>query len=278
MKKKAGNNVKKVWWVILVVAILGAIIGAGYLCWDLYSQYTAGNEYKNFKPTNPPAETATQPSTYGDTSDAPLDNIAPTDVTEENGDINFTRLKEINPDLYAWIRVPNTMIDYPIAQSADSDSYYLDHNMYGDWAFAGCIYSEKSNKKDFSDPNTVLYGHNMLNGSMFRQLNNFRDEDFFTNNPYIYVYTSTHTLTYEIFSAYEYDNRHLINSFDFSNKEVFKEYLDYAKKPTHSMMTNTRETSVTEDDKIITLSTCLGDIDTSRYLVQGVLIKDEPNE
>ena len=86
------------------------------------------------------------------------------------------------------------------------------------------------------------------------------------------------TLTYEIFSAYEYDDRHLLYSFDFSDKKVFREYLDYAQNPTSSMMYNTRSLNVTTDDKIITLSTCLGDIETSRYLVQGVLIKDEPSQ
>lgn len=270
MKKKSR---KKIWIIILFLAIAAAIAGMSFICWNLYMEYTAGQEYII------PTEQATEPATYGDTSDAPLDNVAPTGVIDDdyNGEINFKKLQEINPELYAWIRIPNTMIDYPIAQSSTDDSFYLEHNMYGEWAFAGCIYTEKCNSKDFSDPNTVLYGHNMLNGSMFRHLHNFRDEQFFADNRYIYIYTPTHTLTYEIFSAYEYDDRHIMNSFDFTDKEVFAEYLEYAKNPVNAMMANTRrDVNVTADDKIITLSTCLGDIDTSRYLVQGVLISDEP--
>lgn len=279
-KKKAA----KIWWILLIVAIGCAIVGASYLCWNLYNQYTSGREYDNFKPTNPAASDTTQPPTQppagsiqGDTSDAALDNIPPATIIDANGNINFDELSKVNPDLYAWIVVPNTMIDYPVAQSSNGDNdYYLTHNMYGDYAFAGCIYTEQGNSKDFSDPNTVLYGHNMLNGSMFRQLHNFRDEQFFNENEYIYVYLKGHKLTYEIFSAYEYDSRNLLNSFNFFDKEVFKKYLDYAKNPTNAMMENTRNISVTENDKIITLSTCLGDFDTSRYLVQGVLVKNEP--
>ena len=172
------------------------------------------------------------------------------------------------------------MIDYPIAQYlGDDDTYYLQHNMYKESAFAGCIYTEKANRQDFSDRNTVLYGHNMLNGSMFRGLHNFQDKTFFNNNPYIYVYTPERTLTYEIFSAYAYDDRHLLSSFDYEDDKVWQEYLDYAKKPVNSAVGyNSRKTDVTVSDRLITLSTCLGSSGSLRYLVQGVLIKDEPAE
>lgn len=271
---------KTIFRVILTIAIVLLVCGLGYICWYLFNIYTSGHEYENLQqPTNSPTEKATESTAAtGDTPDAPPDNVAPKEVHDTvNGSINFTKLWEINTDLYAWIKIPNTAIDYPVAQySGDDDSYYLNHNMYKESAFAGCIYTEKLNKKDFSDPNTVLYGHNMQNGTMFRALHSFRDKDFFDANKYIYIYLPDRTLTYEIFSAYEYDDRHLLYSFDFSDKKVFREYLDYAQNPTSSMMYNTRNLNVTADDKIITLSTCLGDIETSRYLVQGVLIKDEP--
>lgn len=275
MSEKKQNSV---WKAVFVIAIILVIAGLAFVCWYLFNLYTSGSEYENIKPTESVTEVKTEAPSGGDTPDAPLDNIAPSEVHDTvNGGINFSELWEINTDLYAWIKIPNTMIDYPIAQyQGDDDSYYLTHNMYKESAFAGCIYTEKLNSKDFSDPNTVLYGHNMQNGSMFRALHSFRDEDFFNENQYIYIYLPDRTLTYQIFSAYEYDDRHLLYSFDFTNKEVFQEYLDYAQNPTSAMMYNTRDLDVTTDDKIITLSTCLGDIETSRYLVQGVLIKDEP--
>lgn len=275
------------WKTVFIIAIILVIAGLAYICWFMFGIYTSGSEYEGLRTSTENNNTVNTNNSYmgedatymaGDTPDAPLDNIAPESVKDTiNGGINFTELWNINTDLYAWVNIPDTMIDYPIAQyPGEDDAYYLSHNMYKESAFAGCIYSEKGNKKDFSDPNTVLYGHNMQNGSMFRALHSFRDKSFFDNNQYIYVYLPDRTLTYHIFAAYEYDSRHLLNSFDFNDKTVFQKYLDYAQNPTSSMMYNIRDLDVDSDDKIITLSTCLGNVQSSRYLVQGVLIKDEP--
>ena len=279
------ENRQNIWKLIFVIAVFLTIAGLIGVCIYLYNVYTGGNEYEDFKNKVRVSSSATEQIYTGnpsneDTPDAPLDNVAPDIVRDTvNGGINFTELWKINPDLYAWIKIPNTMVDYPVAQySGDDDEYYLHHNMYKESAFAGCIYTEKENKKDFSDPNTVLYGHNMQNGSMFRGLHSFQDKSFFDANDKIYIYLSQRTLTYKIFSAYEYDDRHLLKSFDFSNKEEFKNYLEYAQNPTASLTFNKRDVDITTDDKIITLSTCLGNSGSSRYLVQGVLIKDEPAE
>ena len=193
--------------------------------------------------------------------------------------IDFAAEKKEYPDIYAWIDIPNTNISYPVVQSPTDDSYYLNHNAKKEYTKAGAIYSELKNNKDFSDPNTVLYGHNMLNGSMFRDLHKFRkDEEFWNNNKYIYIYTPGHILTYEICAAYKYDNRHILNSFDFSDEAIFEEYLETVKNP-KSLIVRKREPQVeiNKDSKILTLSTCISD-PAYRYLVQGVLIKDEPTK
>ncbi|MEE0945921.1 MAG: class B sortase [Acutalibacteraceae bacterium] len=188
--------------------------------------------------------------------------------------IDFSALKERNEDVYAWIRIPDTKVDYPILQSGDKpENYYLNHNIDGEYEFAGCIYTQKLNSKDFSDPNTVIYGHNMKNGTMFKALHKFRNKDFFEANKYIYIYTPGHILTYEIYAAYKFDNRHLLYSYNYDDKEVFKEYVEMTKNPKSTIVNVRSETQVTENDKIITLSTCIND-DNYRYLVQGVLIDD----
>lgn len=209
---------------------------------------------------------------------------SPTGATEETtvteplatNPINFEELTGLNSDLYAWIRIPGTVIDYPVAQSRDKDdNYYLHHNYLGNYEFAGTIYSQRHNTKYFIDRVTVLYGHNMLNGTMFAGLHKFSDEDFFEENRYIYIYTDGHILTYEIFAAYEYDDRHILNSFEFSDDEVYAQYLEDCLNP-HSGNSNVREgIELTVDDRIITLSTCTNYNSSMRYLVQGVLINDE---
>ena len=89
----------------------------------------------------------------------------------------------------------------------------------------------------------------------------------------IYIYTPGHVLTYEICAAYRYDNRHILNSFNFKDPKVFEDYLETVKNP-KSMISRTREVELNKDSKILTLSTCIGNHDY-RYLVQGVLVKDE---
>lgn len=101
---------------------------------------------------------------------------------------DFGQLHEQNEDIYAWIVVPGTQVDYPLLQS-ETDNYYLDYNLDHIKGYPGCIYTNQCNRKDFSDYNTVLYGHNMKNGSMFGSIHSFEDETFFDGHPYIYVYT-----------------------------------------------------------------------------------------
>ncbi len=273
MKQKKIHS-KTMWKVIFVTAIILMICALGYACWYLINLYKSGDEYSGALSY---VTDATEPTVYVDSPDAPLDNVAPPEVYDTiNGGINFSKLWEINTDLYAWIRIPNTMIDYPIAQyPGDNDTYYLNHNMFKESAFAGCIYTEKANSKEFTDRNTVLYGHNMLNGSMFRALHDFRDKEFFDNNQFIYIYLPDRTLTYQIFAAYEYDDRHILDAYNFEDSEVYEKYLKYAQNPTSTVYRNTRDLNLTVDDKIITLSTCFGNVTTSRYLVQGVLISEE---
>lgn len=285
------NGNKKKWVAVWVVSVVFVIAALSLLCVYLYRMYSAGRSYDDISSlmsesalTDSSSEPADSLVSESDTTDATSSsaasskNVSSNDDGRDvvNGDVNFTELWKVNPDMYAWIKIPNTNVDYPVLQTSGDDGFYLEHNYKKEYEFAGSIYTEKLNKKDFSDPNTVLYGHNMLNGTMFRTLHNFRDPDFFAANPYIYILLPDRTLTYEIFSAYEYDDRHILYSFDFSDEDVYAEYLAYATNPTESMMCNRREIEVTTDDKIITLSTCLGNIDTSRYLVQGVLISDEP--
>ena len=93
---------------------------------------------------------------------------------EDEIPIDFASLKETNPDIYAWIEIPDTNVNYPIVQSADDDSYYLNHTIDGQEGYPGSIYTEKVNAKDFSDFNTVIYGHDMKDGSMFKIYTNLK--------------------------------------------------------------------------------------------------------
>ncbi len=206
-----------------------------------------------------------------------------TDISEPaplpDNPIDFAAKQADNPHIVAWIRIPGTVIDYPVLQSGNDvkENFYLDHNENRQPRRAGAIYIQQMNTPDFSDPNTVLYGHYMANGTMFADLHQFRKENFFAENEYMYIYTPGHILTYRIFSAFVYDNRHILNSFNFDDPADYGAFLEQSLNPA-SMARQVREgVSVTTADRIITLSTCTMR-DSERYLVEGVLIHDQPTK
>ncbi|WP_165172102.1 class B sortase [Adlercreutzia sp. ZJ242] len=208
----------------------------------------------------------------------------PSEEKAENP-IDFATLQEENADVYAWIYVPDTEVNLPVLQNAVADNYYLVHDVHGNESELGAIYSQSVNSTDFTDPVTVLYGHTFevnqeWRDEMFGTLHNFEDAEFFDNHPNFYIYTPTQVLTYEIVSAYEYDNRHILNSFDFEDPAVVQEYYDYVVNP-DSMVKNVREGEqlVAGEDTIVQLSTCTRPAnDAARYLVTGVLVDAQATE
>lgn len=191
--------------------------------------------------------------------------------------VDFQKLQKANPDIYAWINVPGIEeLDYPILQSSKSNSYYLNRTVNGKWSVYGSIYTEDYNKKDFSDFNTLIYGHNMKNGTMFGSLKKFRDAAFFEKNRYINIYMENRILKYEIFAACTWDNKHILANRNFDLEENRTAYLEeiFAVRDMNSQVN--KDIKVTADDKIITLSTCMNN-DAKRFIVSGVLIYDSQN-
>jgi sortase B len=203
--------------------------------------------------------------------------------TEEKEDktvevpVDFDKLKKANPDIYAWISIPEVKVDYPILQSESDNGYYLNHTVNGQKSAYGSIYTEDYNNKDFSDFNTLVYGHNMKNGTMFGSLKKFRDAEFFKKNRFITVYTPGRILKYEIFAAYTWDNKHILLTRNFETGYNRKSYIEeiFAVRDMKSQIN--KEITVTEDDRIITLSTCMGD-KSKRFLVSGVLVYDSAED
>ena len=187
--------------------------------------------------------------------------------------VDFVKLKKINPDIYAWINIPGTVIDYPIVRNADDNAYYLTHTVENKKSAYGAIYTEDYNDMDFADFNTVIYGHNMKNGTMFGSLKKYRNKSFFDENREINVYMPGRIMKYRIFAAHITDDRHILLSYDFKNESVRSEYISdiFSNKNMSSLFD--QEIPLTADDRIITLSTCTGKTE-ERYLVQGVLIYD----
>lgn len=189
--------------------------------------------------------------------------------------VDFAALQEDTcADIYAWISIPDTRIDYPVLQHPSDDTYYLNYNLDGSKGYPGCIYTEIENSRDFSDFNTVIYGHNMKNGSMFHDLHSYEDESFLSDHPYVYIYTPDRVMRYRIFAAYPYDDRHLLYSFDYATPEGRAGYLSEIFSIRSMSAVLDDQVAVTSDDRLITLSTCVGSQNEKRYLVQAVLVND----
>lgn len=185
--------------------------------------------------------------------------------------IDFAYWQELNPDVYAWITIPGTEVDYPVLQSADDNSYYLTHNIDGTEGYPGCIYSENCNSTGFDDPVTILYGHNMGRGEpMFHELHKLESADFFEENREILIYLPDRILHYRIYSVYNNSDVHLMYAFDFSEEDQLQQFLDQCAFPRDMHANVDSEMEVTTQDRLLVLSTCTG-VESTRLLVVAVL-------
>lgn len=253
---------KKILWIIvLIVAIACFLSCVGYFLMD-YIYYKSITNISGAQ------------NTTSNVSNIKKDVHVPVD---------FEKLKRVNEDIYAWIRIPYAdeeneyIVDYPILQSKEDEdrSYYLTHDVNRKNSSYGSIYTQDYNKKDFNDFNTLIYGHNMRNGTMFGKLDEYTNREFFDKNRVIEIYMLGRILKYKIFAAYVFDNRHIMLSFDFEDKAEREIYLDtvFSKRNLYNNFAD--DIKVDTDDRIITLSTCTKyNNELERYLVQGVLVYD----
>ena len=236
--------------VLIAVIVICALIALGACGYLVYKTIASNIDVEGT--TAPKVDGTTKPE---ETKVARPDKV---DTDTKENLVNLEELSAMNPDIYSWIYIPDTNVNYPVAQSEEEDNFYLDHDVYKNYSFPGTIYTQSCNSLSYNDRVTVLYGHNMLNGSMFAT-------------------TADRKLTYEVVSAFEYDSRHIMNSFDFKDDAVFQDWLDQAKNP-RSLNSNVRDSvNLGLDSKLVVLSTCLNYGD-GRYLVQGVLVSDEKTE
>lgn len=253
MDKKKKRNI-----IILGILILVFVLSVGFIVGYVIKQKKADDEYKDIK-EKAKATVQTEEKESEEQYESPID---------------FEELWKTNEEIYAWIQIPGTDIDYPIAQRADDDAYYLNHTIEGTEGLPGSIYTEAINSKDFTDFNTVIYGHNMKNGSMFAGLHKYEDEEFFKENPYVYIYLPDKTLKYQIFAAVVFADRHIMYNFNYNTTEGRQRFLD------EIMGVRTMESRFDEavevgtDSNIITLATCIGSQPDNRWLVEAVLIDD----
>ena len=227
-KKKGGSNI--VSNIILVIAIVVFAVSA-YKLYGIFSEYNKGDkEYQKIQ-------------------DLVINTEKKDDTKEEAFSVDFEKLLEMNSDVVGWIRFDEpSEINYPVVQGRDNEEY-LKRTFEANTNKLGTLFVDVNNPGDFSGRNTFIYGHNMKNGSMFAQLLKYKDDSFYKEHPYFYIYTPDGKV----------------------DDAAFQTYIDYIKQ--QSAYPTSAE--VTTASKIVSLSTCTNVRDDERFLVHGVMIKEE---
>lgn len=257
MKRKRRRRVSPVLIVALVLCLGLAGYGVSQLA-GIYLEYKEGtDEYDELrqyvKEELPEVE-------FGE------DGLAePGEEVEREQRIAFEELRALNEDVIGWIEIPDTEISYPLLQGED-DAQYLRTTFSGTKNTAGSIFVEAENKADLTDPHTIIYGHNMKNGSMFGSLKEYHAASYLVDHPMFYIDLEDGTHAYQIFSCYETtsdDDTYTIG-FGSVNDGQYAQYLQMIKGRSEY----DTGIEVSKGDRVVTLSTCAKS-SARRFVVHG---------
>jgi len=179
---------------------------------------------------------------------------------------DLTLLREENEDVVGWITIPDTKISYPLLQWTDNQ-FYLKHTWKQTPNANGSIFIEHQNSPDFTDFNTIIYGHNMQSGAMFGSLRKYKSEAYWKEHPSFYIACDQGVLRYDIFAVHRAGVDTIIYGLNLDTEPKRTEFIRFATDYS-SVDTGIQPTI---DDRIVTLSTCTGQGYSSRWVVQGVL-------
>lgn len=192
-------------------------------------------------------------------------------IIDRLGLTHIEALQEINPDVIGWIYITVTDISYPVLHGEDNDTYL--HASWTDKATtstAGSIFMDSSNSPDFSDFNTIIYGHRMRNETMFGKLKYYKSKDYWQAHPDVYVVMTDKIIRYDIYATYEVSVRGKTYLLDFEGADSKREYIDY----TLDMAKYDTGIVPAENDLILTLITCTASDSMARWVVQAVKVEE----
>jgi sortase B len=203
------------------------------------------------------------PETLAEIENDEGDNESDTQTGLTMTRIDLTGLQAINEEAIGWIEIPGTSINYPMLHTTD-DAYYLTHTFNKTENKSGAIFIETLNQPDFSDLHTIVYGHNMKNGSMFAGLKNYQAQSYYNAHPYIYVDLGDASHCYQIFSAHEAELDDISYTIGYAADDKYADFLNSIKS------SSLYDTGVDVDvnDSVITLSTCTKS-GTKRFVVHA---------
>ncbi|ANU45521.1 class B sortase [Enterocloster clostridioformis] len=227
-----------------ILVVLGIfLVSAGLLCRSLYEYRKGEKEYgllQRYAAKAPGREPESR-SPYSLSAGEQEPMLA----------VDFEALKKLNPHIIAWIHIPGTPVSYPVTQGEDN-SYYLNRTFSKAYNGAGCIFVDYRSSLPSEGGNTVLYGHNMKNGSMFGSLKRYWDNEYYREHSSFYLYTAEG----EIFLCHITDRRRISAQTDF-----FSEMQDKEEEP--------GEDGKTDRDARVILVTCVAGKNEERLAIEA---------
>ena len=231
---------------VLIVAVCVFVFSLYQLVMMLVPYYTGGKEYDEIQ-----------------------DLAVEADGDGTGFSVDFDALLEINPDTIAWIRFDEpSIINYPVVKSADNNEYLTKTFAENDNKL-GAIFMDMRNNSDFSDRNTIIYGHHLnVSPDMFSRLHLYEDEEFCQEHPDFYIYTPDGKVrTYTVFSAGVVNASADNYDIEFASDEEFEQYIEICRESSNYQV----DVEVNAQSQIVSLSKCTGDRRDERFLLQGVL-------
>lgn len=245
-----------------------------FICLFLYSAFHLLQIWQEYKESEALYQTAqdtyisqssAEPTAESGSDSSPA--VVDPNTEKPNIIVDFDHLQEINDDVVGWIWMRDSVIHYPLVQG-DSNDTYLYKTYEGTHNSSGSIFLDYRNAPGFQDNNTVIYGHNMKNGSMFASLKKFRQQEYYQTHKNFYIITPMQTCKYEVVAAFVTDALSNVYSRSFSNDEEKQRWLDQIISSSGIIT----EVQATVADKFVTLSTCVsGNNQRERYVVVGRL-------
>lgn len=187
---------------------------------------------------------------------------------EEMLAVDINKYKKVNSDVIGWIYIVGTDIYYPLLHYTDNEYYLRRSWKTKEYSRGGVIFMECKCEPDFSDYNTIIYGHRMRNETMFGKLKYFNSKSYWKKHPSVYIITESGVDRYDIYAAYEVSTDGETYKLYFGNDEAKQEYIDFTLR---SSVINTGIVP-TVNDKLLTLSTCSGNGYETRWIVQAVKV------
>lgn len=254
---------KRILYYGVLIVLLSVVGYSGWMIWQISSEYNDAaaqydrlSQYISIPEPGAPVPTEATESTTG--------TVPPEDDTVWPV-VDFEALWEINSDVVAWICIEGTSVNYPIVQG-DDNSFYLRRLLDGTRNSGGTIFLDSGCEGDFSGRNSIIYGHNMKNGSMFHPLMEYKHQNFYQEHVEVLLLTPHRNYKILLFSGYVANVNDSAWDLDFT-EESYKQWLSQISQK--SCFDSEVQPTVT--DHIVTLSTCSYEFDNARFVLHGIL-------